>query len=84
MENGVPIADRDVLKDGMYLFEFPTQTVQSVIVGCLTSGTWLQRAKSLLESDSRYEHVAVTRASLDEREFSLHFSAVPFEHHGGT
>ena len=58
-----------------YLFSIPPGCITGVIVGCRADEDLIDQLRSL-KAQSRYKHLQIRKASLDEEEYDLTFSSL--------
>lgn len=56
------------------LFPFPTNAIESIIVGCRATSETFERLKSLVHGDPRFGGARLLKASVDDHAFRLNFS----------
>lgn len=60
----------------IYMFEFPKNSIKSIIFGCRMSESERQRLKNLIKDRSDYSEVKIYQAGIDENKFMLNFDEV--------
>ncbi len=66
------LSDADAVVGGaIHLFDVPSESVSSVILGCLMEDAPKRRVWAALQSSSEWKHVQVFQAAVEEKAFAL-------------
>lgn len=63
-------------ESSIYLYPFPIDCIKSVIVGCRAKNEDLTLLKSLLKSDSKYSHIVLKKALIDEEDYKINIKTI--------
>ena len=70
---------KGIIKDAVppiYLFPIPIDCIKAVIVGCKTEMEYLESVKKLIKSDSKFSHIIIKEASIDERQYKININEI--------
>lgn len=59
-----------------YLFPMPTDCIKAIIVGCRVKMSDLELLKILLKSDSKFSHIIMKKASIDEKQYQINIKEI--------
>ncbi|MHC4555755.1 MAG: DUF2971 domain-containing protein [Planctomycetota bacterium] len=70
---------KGIIRDAVqpiYLYPIPIDCIKAIIVGCRTEMEELELLKDLLKSDSKYSHIVLKKALIDEKQYKLNINKI--------
>ncbi len=60
----------------IYLYPMPTDCIKAIIIGCRTKIEELESLKNLVKSDSKFSHIIMKKASIDEKQYKININKI--------